>query len=231
MPFKALVPLPKESPCIGKQHGSPRKVRFHYKNKHNNREKGEGTRGKIKEKIQKKQGREAQEKTITGILSANGTRSGDGTEPDIRRLLVKSHLVEAIVILPRNMLYSTDISVTLRISAGNQQNDKTVKQRNRKNIAELFGRNSKTILKHIANAIKEELAGEMVVANFATTTEHGAIKGKSQTNHARFAVLQALKRRPRKYLFQLYQLTFEAASFRVVISKMETTTPLCSPPS
>ena len=36
-------------------------------------------------------------------------------------------------------------------------------------IAELFGRDSKTIRKHIANAIKEELAGEVVVANFATT--------------------------------------------------------------
>lgn len=143
---------------------------------------------------------------------------------------MKSHLVEAIVILPRNTFYSTDISVKLRISAGNQQNGKTVKQRNRKNIAELFGRDSKTIRKHIVNAIKEELADEVVVANFATTTEHGAIKGKSQTNHTRFAVLQALKRRPRKYLFQLYQLIFEAASSQVAISKMETTTPLCSPP-
>ena len=53
-------------------------------------------------------------------------------------------------------------------------------------IAELFGRDSKTIRKHIANAIKEELAGEVVVANFATTTEHGAIEGKSQTHDVRF---------------------------------------------
>lgn len=52
-------------------------------------------------------------------------------------------------------------------------------------IAELFGRDSKTIRKHIANAIKEELAGEVVVANFATTTEHGAIEGK--TRHMRYA--------------------------------------------
>ena len=145
-------------------------------------------RGKIKEKIQKKQERETQEKTKDGILSANGTRSGDGTGPDIHRQPKKSHLVEAIVILPHNMLYSTDINVTIRISAGNQQNGKTVKQRNRKNIAELFGHDSKTIREHIANVIKEELADEMVVANFATTTEHGAIKGKNQTNHARFAV-------------------------------------------
>ena len=73
-----------------------------------------------------------------------------------------------------------------------------MKLRNRKNIAELFGHDSKTIRKHIVNAIKEELAGEVVVANFATTTEYGAIKGRSQTHHARFAVLQALKRRTKE---------------------------------
>lgn len=60
-------------------------------------------------------------------------------------------------------------------------------------IAELFGRDSKTIRKHIANAIKkEELAGEVVVANFATTTEHGAIKGKSQTHDVRFCNLDVI---------------------------------------
>lgn len=60
-------------------------------------------------------------------------------------------------------------------------------------IAELFGRDSKTIRKHIANAIKkEELAGEVVVANFATTTEHGAIKGKSQTHDVRFYNLDVI---------------------------------------
>ena len=59
-------------------------------------------------------------------------------------------------------------------------------------IAELFGRDSKTIRKHIANAIKEELAGEVVVANFATTTEHGAIEGKSQTHDVRFYNLDVI---------------------------------------
>lgn len=34
----------------------------------------------------------------------------------------------------------------------------------------------------MANAIKEGLAGEVVVANFATTTEHGAIEGRSQAH-------------------------------------------------
>ncbi|MCF7832453.1 MAG: virulence RhuM family protein [Candidatus Marinimicrobia bacterium] len=53
---------------------------------------------------------------------------------------------------------------------------------NRHQIATLFGRDVKTIGKHINNVFTEgELAKEVVVANFATTTEHGAIKGKTQT--------------------------------------------------
>ena len=76
---------------------------------------------------------------MAGFLLANGALSGDGTELNIRRQLLKNHLVEAIVILPRNMFYSTDISVTLWILAGNrkarivEQNGKTVKYRDREN--------------------------------------------------------------------------------------------------
>jgi type I restriction enzyme M protein len=74
-----------------------------------------------------------------GFLLANGALSGDGIELNIRRQLLQNHLVEAIIILPRNMFYSTDISVTLWILAGNrkartvEQNGKMVKYRNREN--------------------------------------------------------------------------------------------------
>lgn len=51
---------------------------------------------------------------------------------------------------------------------------------NTEQMALLFNRDYKTIRKHINNALKEELANEMVVAKFANTTEHGAIKGKTQ---------------------------------------------------
>ena len=44
---------------------------------------------------------------------------------------------------------------------------------NRNQIAELFGRDVKTIGKHIANALKEELVGLAVVAKFATTAADG----------------------------------------------------------
>ena len=74
-----------------------------------------------------------------GFLLANGALSGDGTELAIRKQLLQNKLVEAIVILPRNMFYSTDISVTLWILNNNkkarivEQNGKMVRYRNREN--------------------------------------------------------------------------------------------------
>ena len=74
-----------------------------------------------------------------GFLLANGALSGDGTELAIRKQLLQNHLVEAIVILPRNMFYSTDISVTLWILNNNkkartvEQNGKMIRYRNREN--------------------------------------------------------------------------------------------------
>lgn len=53
---------------------------------------------------------------------------------------------------------------------------------NSEQMAQLFGRDYKTIRKHINNALKEELKNEVVVAKFENTTEHGAIQGKTQTH-------------------------------------------------
>ena len=53
---------------------------------------------------------------------------------------------------------------------------------NRNQMSELFGRDVKTIGKHINNAINEELSDQVVVAKFATTTQHGALDGKTQTH-------------------------------------------------
>ena len=57
---------------------------------------------------------------------------------------------------------------------------------NRQQMAELFGRDVKTISKHINNALREELSDQVVFANFATTTPHGAIEGKTQTHMTEF---------------------------------------------
>lgn len=55
------------------------------------------------------------ENGVAGFILANGALSGDGTEKAIRKTLVENGLVEAVIILPRSMFYTTDISVTLWI--------------------------------------------------------------------------------------------------------------------
>lgn len=61
------------------------------------------------------------ENGVAGFLLANGALSGGGEEYKIRRKLIENGLVEAIVILPRNMFYTTDISVTLWILNKNKK--------------------------------------------------------------------------------------------------------------
>lgn len=76
---------------------------------------------------------------VAGFLLANGALSGEGTEYKIRKQLIENDVVEAILILPQNLFYTTDISVTLWILNKNkkersaEQNGKTVHFRNRQN--------------------------------------------------------------------------------------------------
>ncbi|MEY8432978.1 class I SAM-dependent DNA methyltransferase [Lachnospiraceae bacterium 48-42] len=58
---------------------------------------------------------------VAGFLLANGALSDDGTELKIRQRLIENNLVEAILILPRNLFYTTDISVTLWILNKNKK--------------------------------------------------------------------------------------------------------------
>lgn len=61
------------------------------------------------------------ENGVAGFLLANGALSGGGTEYNIRKKLIENNLVEAIVIMPRNLFYTTDISVTLWILNKNKK--------------------------------------------------------------------------------------------------------------
>lgn len=63
---------------------------------------------------------------------------------------------------------------------------------NRNQMSELFDRDVKTIGKHINNALKEELEDQVVVAKFATTTQHGAIEGKMQTHMTEYYNLDVI---------------------------------------
>lgn len=58
---------------------------------------------------------------IAGFILANGALSGGGEEYKIRRKLIENNLVEAILVLPRNLFYTTDISVTLWIINKNKK--------------------------------------------------------------------------------------------------------------
>ena len=58
---------------------------------------------------------------------------------------------------------------------------------NRQQLALLFDRDVKTIGKHVNNVFNEgELDNKVVVAKFATTTQHGAIAGKTQTTNVEY---------------------------------------------
>lgn len=74
---------------------------------------------------------------VAGFLLANGALSDDGAELKIRKQLIENNLVEAIIILPRSLFYTTDISVTLWILNKNKKartvtlNDEVKHYRNR----------------------------------------------------------------------------------------------------
>jgi len=60
-------------------------------------------------------------------------------------------------------------------------------------IAELFQRDRTVVTKHIRNLFKEgELIEELVCANFAHTTQHGAIEGKTQTKNIKYYNLDVI---------------------------------------
>ena len=59
-------------------------------------------------------------------------------------------------------------------------------------MAMLFGRDVKTIGKHINNALREELAGESVVAKFATPKKYGRREGFEQTQYPEYYSLEMI---------------------------------------
>lgn len=58
---------------------------------------------------------------VAAFILANGALSGGGEEYKIRRKLIENNLLEAILILPQDMFYTTNISVTLWILNRNKK--------------------------------------------------------------------------------------------------------------
>ncbi len=64
---------------------------------------------------------------------------------------------------------------------------------NQEQLSFLFERDRTVIGRHIRNIFKEgELVEELVCANFAHTTQHGAIKGKTQSKNTRYYNLDVI---------------------------------------
>lgn len=64
---------------------------------------------------------------------------------------------------------------------------------NQAQLSDLFGRDRTVVGRHIRNIFKEgELEEEVVSADFAHTTQHGAIKGKTQTKQTKFYNLDVI---------------------------------------
>ncbi|WP_336127108.1 type I restriction-modification system subunit M [Mesoflavibacter sp. CH_XMU1422-2] len=77
------------------------------------------------------------ENGVAGFILANGALSGGSEEYKIRKKLIENNLIEAVIIIPRDTFYTTDISVTLWIINRNKKertatiNDQAKNYRNR----------------------------------------------------------------------------------------------------
>ena len=84
---------------------------------------------------------------------------------------------------------------------------------NRKQLALLFGRDIKTIGKHVGNALREELNGFSVVAEFATTASDGKTYQVEHYNlDMNLSVGYRVKSKEGIYIPEKGQLSSEAAS-------------------
>lgn len=70
---------------------------------------------------------------VAGFILANGALSGGGEEYKIRKKLIENDMVEAILILPQNMFYTTNISVTIWILNANKK-ERTFEQNGRTKV-------------------------------------------------------------------------------------------------
>lgn len=58
---------------------------------------------------------------VGAVLLANGALSAGGVEYEIRKRMIENDVVEAIIVLPQNMFYTTNISVTIWILNRNKK--------------------------------------------------------------------------------------------------------------
>lgn len=91
--------------------------------------------------------------------------------------------------MENNVAIFKDRDMTLEVPVATEENTEWL---NLQQMATFFDRDVKTIGKHINKAVREELGGQVVVAKFATTTQHGAIPGKTQTQQTEYYNLDVI---------------------------------------
>ena len=86
------------------------------------------------------------------------------------------------------IIYQSDEGVRLDVRLEN----KTV-WLNQEQIGALFNKSKATISEHISNIFKEgELDEKVVVRKFRTTTQHGALEGKTQSKEVKYYNLDVI---------------------------------------
>ena len=133
------------------------------------------------------------------------TELSDGNAPQVQMEPIENQIV----------IYQPNETVRLDVRLENE----TV-WLNRHQMAQLFGRDVKTIGKHIANALSEELSSSSVVADFATTqrqqnptsAKFAQVEVTQNPNVANFATVQQgtlpyrrVAQRPRLQVLRLHE--------------------------
>ncbi len=95
---------------------------------------------------------------------------------------------EVLTDLGEMIIYQSDEGVRLDVRLEN----KTV-WLNQEQIGALFNKSKATISEHISNIFKEgELDEKVVVRKFRTTTQHGALEGKTQSKEVKYYNLDVI---------------------------------------
>ncbi len=115
------------------------------------------------------------ENGIAGFILANGALSGGGEEYKIRKTLIENDLVEAILVLPQNMFYTTNISVTIWIL-----------NKNKKTQSKQVGTQTRQYRNRMGEILFMDLRqiGEPYEKKFIQFNEHTHIKEIAHTYHS-----------------------------------------------
>jgi type I restriction enzyme M protein len=106
---------------------------------------------------------------VAGFLLANGALNADGAEYNIRRKLIENDKIEAIIVLPRDMFYTTDISVTLWIMANNKKarvlNDRHLRDRSHEVLFVDLRRWDSNVEEYVIDTVKKTKKSKVVFAD------------------------------------------------------------------